>query len=117
MLPGGLLLRHPLRPYPYTLLLFNERDAYSAYLRSTATEGDGDRHFRVSERTFGQTAWKLTRKEFVVGVFRTPDGYDPHPATLAHELSHVLIGVFEQIGMPLNDDTSEAFCYLMGEAF
>lgn len=46
-----------------------------------------------------------------VGVF------DGAGDTLVHELTHVVMRLFEEIGMPLNGDTTEAAAYLMGHLY
>lgn len=43
----------------------------------------------------------------VVGVF------DGSVTTLAHELAHVCIKVLGSVGIPIEQRTSEAFCYLL----
>lgn len=48
-----------------------------------------------------------------------PDGsvliyvQDCDPITLVHELNHFCIYTFGFIGLPINDDNSEAYCYYM----
>lgn len=48
-----------------------------------------------------------------------PDGsvliyvQDSDPITLVHELNHFCIYTFGFIGLPINDDNSEAYCYYM----
>ena len=38
---------------------------------------------------------------------------DSDPITLVHELNHFCIYTFGFIGLPINDDNSEAYCYYM----
>ena len=38
---------------------------------------------------------------------------DSDPITLVHELNHFCIYTFGFIGLPINDDSSEAYCYYM----
>lgn len=45
----------------------------------------------------------------VIGVFNVSH------ETIAHEVGHSVIGIFSYVGMPVNDDTQEAFCYLTGK--
>lgn len=48
-----------------------------------------------------------------------PDGsvliyaQDSNPVTLVHELNHFCIYTFGFIGLPINDESSEAYCYYM----
>ena len=48
-----------------------------------------------------------------------PDGsvliyaQDSNPITLVHELNHFCIYTFGFIGLPINDESSEAYCYYM----
>lgn len=45
---------------------------------------------------------------FVVGVFDARS-----VPVMVHEFGHVLIRLFSGIGMPINIDTQEAFCYFL----
>lgn len=36
-----------------------------------------------------------------------------HPGLLAHEMLHVTSIIMQEIGIPLNDDTDEAYCYFL----
>lgn len=36
-----------------------------------------------------------------------------HPGIVAHEMLHVTSLLMQTIGMPLNDDTDEAYCYFI----
>lgn len=47
----------------------------------------------------------------VFGVF------DKKLSTLVHELSHVMVHIFEYIGMNINNHTTEAFAYLMDNLY
>lgn len=38
---------------------------------------------------------------------------DNDPITLVHELNHYCIYTFGFIGLPINDESSEAYCYYM----
>lgn len=38
---------------------------------------------------------------------------DSNPITLVHELNHFCIYTFGYIGLPINDESSEAYCYYM----
>lgn len=38
---------------------------------------------------------------------------DSNPITLVHELNHFCIYTFGFIGLPINDESSEAYCYYM----
>lgn len=44
---------------------------------------------------------------FHMGVF------DGKASTLAHEAAHTVLALFKHIGMPVNAQHSEAFCYLL----
>lgn len=45
----------------------------------------------------------------VIGIFNVTHN------TIAHEVGHVVMNLFQYIGMPITDDTQEAFCYLTGK--
>lgn len=56
--------------------------------------------------TYFEDGWQQ-----VVGLF------NGDRATLVHELSHSVINLFNGVGMPINIDTSEAFCYLIDNLY
>lgn len=97
------LFRCKLWPYPRRLALFRDIDTYTAFLDRHCTctwphEHRPDGH--------GQMARVVGTNIYAVGVF------NDDPATLVHELAHVVIDCFDTLGLPINHDASEAFCYL-----
>lgn len=44
----------------------------------------------------------------IAGVFKVTH------ETIAHEIGHLVHNLFIYVGMPVTDDTQEAFCYLTG---
>lgn len=102
------ILRIKLWPYPRRLALFRDVDSYTAFL---------DRHCactRPHEHRpdgHGQMARVVGTNIYALGIF------DGSAATLVHELAHVVIDCFEDIGLPITHDASEAFCYLQAGLF
>ncbi|HBT0444716.1 TPA: hypothetical protein MA058_003370 [Klebsiella pneumoniae] len=85
-------------------------------------------YFTRDEKTFNKCRTKFTGKKplqdlgcgcvstdgqgkIILGVF------DKSDSTLIHELSHVMVHIFEYIGMPINSDTTEAYAYLMASLY
>lgn len=48
------------------------------------------------------------RRDQLIGVFNVTHN------VIAHEVGHSVIELFQYVGMPVNLDTQEAFCYLTG---
>lgn len=59
----------------------------------------------------GVCSYDDARLNLVIGLF------NDSPYTLIHEIGHAVIDIFEGVGMPVNGDTSEAFCYLLDSMY
>lgn len=55
----------------------------------------------------GIVTYNECRNQMVVGYFVN------NPAVLSHELSHAVISLFSYIGMPINEETTEPFAYIL----
>lgn len=60
-----------------------------------------------SKRYEGCCCWSECKGGIVVCVLNGSQ------STLCHELNHAAIRIFYHVGMPVNEDTEEAFCYLV----
>ncbi len=96
----------PLRPYPGMVFVTQNAKAFERACRELLGEEE-----------------HLTHQ---AGRFRQgPSWYHPHvaivywttPETLAHELAHVVFGVFDTIGADPAEGREEPFCYLLSQLF
>ncbi|QPL10939.1 hypothetical protein PP754_gp098 [Pectobacterium phage Possum] len=55
----------------------------------------------------GIVTYNESRNQMVVGYFVS------NLAVLSHELSHAVISLFAYIGMPINEETTEPFAYML----
>ena len=61
--------------------------------------------------TKGVCAYDDNCLNIVIGLFSDSQ------VTMVHELGHAVINIFAGVGMPVNMDTSEAFCYLLDSLY
>ncbi len=93
------LKRLKAHPYPNEIWFTDDIDTFQK--KRTALTGrypmDGD--------MFGCVSATDTRRAMIIGIF------DSSSSTLVHECAHAAIMVFSHVGMPVNEDTTEAFAY------
>jgi hypothetical protein len=96
----------PLRPYPGMVFVTRNRKAFE----------------RASLELFGrQESITVQVGRFVAG----PSWYHPHvalvwwskPETLAHELAHVVLDLFETVGIDPRSGGGEPFCYMLSQLY
>lgn len=90
------------RPYPFDVILVTDEKA----LNRLSREFD----FPVDTDTRGQT-FSIPGGPVVVSV------RDSGAGTLVHELAHATVAILEQVGVPIDSDTDEAFAYLQEDLF
>lgn len=84
-------------PYPVHLEIVTDEDVFSKkYLKLKGYEAD-------LTDCKGLTAF--SGNTVIIGIF------SGSLLTLAHELNHFCLWVFDYIGMPVNSEHSEAYCY------
>lgn len=99
------------RPYGWQLALFDNRDQFVQYATAVG-------HKDVPPPAGVGCCWTDTSNKLaVIGVFRDASDAPAMPGTLAHELAHLVIAVFEHVGMPITEPGSEAFTYLLSDMF
>lgn len=95
-----------LRPYPGMVFVTKDRKAFELAAKQLL---DRDEDVRGKAGRFLQG----------------PSWYHPHtaivwwttPATLAHELAHVIFGVFDNVGITVECGNEEPFCYMLSQLF
>lgn len=100
-----IILTRQLEPYPYKLILVTDRTLWQCVRKKVSPK---DQPYDT-ESAHGVT--HAGNGTFVVGVF------NGELSTLLHELAHVMVYVFTEIGAPINQDTSEPFAYLLHTTF
>ena len=101
-LPKGIK-KISLRPYVGTLYVARTRKAYER--AHIVLFGEPD---ELSEDTGGNTSTNTTVEGKLVYL-----AYADSPDLWVHELSHVVIHLFEYLQNPITSDNSEPFCYLL----
>lgn len=86
-------------PYPVQLEVVFDWDTFTKKYRKA-------KGFEPEEQSEGVTT--LLPDDSVLIYIQDND-----PITLIHELNHFCIYTFGFIGLPINDDNSEAYCYYM----
>lgn len=85
------------QPYPVKLTLVYDRELF---------EKKASKLIGYTVQTDGCDGMCADKEgKYLVGIF------DNKVGTVAHELNHVCISVFEYIGLPISDSNSEAYCY------
>lgn len=102
-------------PYGWTMLLFDDRELFNQYVSATLP-AEMHQEYRVKSEggPRGRTLTNTTSAVAVVGLFKNDAGECSAPGTIAHELLHVVLTIFEHIGLPVTEEVSEASCYLIG---
>lgn len=96
-----------LRPYPGMVFVTQNKNAFDRAAKELF-----DREEKQQNTQAGR---------FIAG----PSGYHPHtalvwwskPETLAHELAHVVLDIFETVGINPISGQGEPFCYLLSQLF
>lgn len=96
-----------LGPYPYDVVLFNDRAKYDRYREWSMKKPLGEPELSTVDRCWARTCWLQGGKVYAVGVFHRDVG------SLVHELCHVIIGAFDDMNLQIKDQSSEAFTYLL----
>ena len=98
--------RLSLRPYPGTLLVcFTPEDFRRQHKKAFGVPADplGDAVGRMVGRYIDEEKWPT----YLV--------YSSSLPVLAHELSHVILHLFEQVGIDPREAQGEPFCYLLSQ--
>ena len=97
----------PLRPYPGTIKLFRDLPQMRAYYEAHtgkkyeyADEATGGRYVRLEGKKEMDTVWIV---------------YARKPHVLAHELTHILLQLWNEIGAHPADGNGEPFCYMLSQ--
>ena len=98
----------PLRPYPGNIYLFRDLEQMKVYyINKTGNkyeyqdENTGGRFVRLEFNNKEQdTIWLIYAKK---------------PHVLAHEIAHVLLILFKQIGSDPAEGSGEPFCYMLSQ--
>lgn len=93
-----------LRPYPGTVILCRDR---AEYLR------EARKHFQLDDPLHKNTQGRM-RCSFE-GESPTFVLFANAPEYLAHEMSHVVLCLFEYVGIDPRDANGEPFCYLLSQ--
>jgi len=96
----------PLRPYPGMVFVTKNRKAFE--LAAKQLFGRDEDLRGKAGRFLQESSW-----------------YHPHtaliwystPATLAHELAHVVFGIFDTVGIRPTSGSEEPFCYMLSQLF
>lgn len=90
-------------PYPINLeIVFDAPTFIKKYKKLKGCEPD-------LEGCKGYTAF--SGNICIIGIFKEP------LFTLTHEINHFCLWVFDYIGMPVNSENSEAYCYYYDHIF
>ena len=103
-------------PYGWRLLLFDDREIFNQYIRATHPADMHAQHCvskAESGGPSGRTLINAPARLAVVGLFGNDAGECASLGTVAHELLHVVLAVFDYIEMPVTEENSEASCYLL----
>jgi len=105
-----------IEPYNWRLVLFDDKAQFNAYLKACGAPESA----AVTDEC-GRTSWNVKTRLVMIGVFPGPDGAKVQspamPGTLAHELLHAILAIFDHISLPVDDRTSEAACYMLQHLF
>jgi hypothetical protein len=96
----------PLRPYPGMVFVTRDRKAYELAAKELF---DRDEKLTVQHGRF--VAGGSWYHEHTALVWWTT------PETLAHELAHVVLDIFERVGIDPISGGGEPFCYLLSQLF
>lgn len=94
-----------LRPYPGRLLVALTKESY---------EETHQRVFGISDTLTDAQAGRFSIVE-VPGAEWTFLIWASNPHTLAHELSHVVLDVFDRCGIDPREGGGEPFCYMLSQ--
>lgn len=100
------MIKLDVRPYYADIWFTNSKSLYLRKRSEIGVTPDPWLDGAGGMTTYYENGWQQ-----VVGIFNRDK------ETLVHELSHAVINLFNGVGMPINQDTSEAFCYLIGDLF
>jgi hypothetical protein len=96
-----------LRPYPGEIKVFDNLPMMKAYYESKSgkpytfkTEVRGGQYVRLDGKEERNTVWLV---------------YARRPHVLAHELTHILLQLWEKIGAHPADGNGEPFCYMLSQ--
>ena len=99
--------RLTLRPYPGEILLY---DNFEAFQRKYKSANNGHSHIKDKREIWGTTVPLMRVGHAPTFLVYCQRG---KPATLAHEFSHVILHVFEIVGMDPRTSEGEPFCYML----
>lgn len=88
-------------PYPVQLEVVHDWSTFSK--KHKAYRGTEPKEDATID---GKTCY-VADNHVLIGIF------DDNRVTLVHELNHFCIYTFGFIGLPINDESSEAYCYYM----
>lgn len=96
-----------LRPYPGRIKLFRDLTHMRAYYEAHTgekypyqDEPTGGRYIRLEAKVEKDTVWLV---------------YARKPHVLAHELTHILLQLWNRIGAHPADGNGEPFCYMLSQ--
>jgi hypothetical protein len=96
-----------MRPYPFLLLVTSDKATYTKLYKT---------HFG-EERKIEEAEHGLCSRGNSVDGIRMAVVYAANTQALVHELVHVVTYVFGGMGVPINDDNTETFAYLIEQLF
>lgn len=94
-----------LRPYPGRLFYAKTKESYEKFHRILFTESDP-----LHPSMEGRFVTGSDKDGKLVYIIWSTD-----EATLAHEISHVILHLFERIGIDPRQANGEPFCYMLSQ--
>lgn len=98
----------PLRPYPGMVFVTKDRKAFE---RAAKELWDRDERHVGPEQKGRFVAGASWYHPFTALIYWT------EPETLAHELAHVILDIFETVGIDPVSGQGEPFCYMLSQLF
>ncbi|TKI02958.1 hypothetical protein [Martelella alba] len=92
-------------PYPCEIWFTTSRKKFNRLHKKIFGEDN------LCELGAGIVVPDMHRQRMIIGVF------DDSADTLVHEVSHLVIDIFNAVGMEVNIETTEAFAYLFESIF
>jgi hypothetical protein len=102
------ILVMPVDPFGYTLYLCDSAGAHAKVLKDVFGEEKSADFFDGCQ---GMCSVRESKGVVVVGVFVGNSG------VLVHELSHAVLSIFDDRGIPMSKENTEAFAYTIEHLF
>ena len=96
-----------MRPYPFDMYVTSDE---STFTKIRKREFGDVKKIEEDQHGFFSCGTSIKGRRVCIVYARTK------PA-LVHEIAHLVIYVFEKVGIPINDSGSEAFAYMIEQLF